>query len=153
MDCSPPDSSVHGISQARILEWVAISFSRGSSWSRHQTWFSCICRRILYHFPLREALNSTLFWVPFVKLWWLFCFSFLSFFSFFFFFLALWILQLFSVNSQGLDLHFSVTVSLVFLPQIWHLFLSYCYHLCSSRPILAVIFKGTLPWIVYKYCF
>ena len=31
MDCSPPSSSVHGISQARILEWVAISFSRGSS--------------------------------------------------------------------------------------------------------------------------
>ena len=32
MDCSPPASSVHGIFQARILEWVAISFSRGSSW-------------------------------------------------------------------------------------------------------------------------
>ena len=31
MDCSPPDSSVHGISQARVLEWVAISFFRGSS--------------------------------------------------------------------------------------------------------------------------
>ena len=31
MDCSLPDSSVHGISQARILEWVAISFCRGSS--------------------------------------------------------------------------------------------------------------------------
>ena len=31
MDCSPPDSSVDGISQARILEWIAISFSRGSS--------------------------------------------------------------------------------------------------------------------------
>ena len=31
MDCSPPDSSVHGILQARILEWVAIPFSRGSS--------------------------------------------------------------------------------------------------------------------------
>ena len=31
MDCSPPGSSVHGIFQARILEWVAISFSRGSS--------------------------------------------------------------------------------------------------------------------------
>ena len=30
MDCSPPGSSVHGISQARILEWVAISFPRGS---------------------------------------------------------------------------------------------------------------------------
>ena len=32
LDCRPPDSSVHGISQARILEWVAISFSRGPSW-------------------------------------------------------------------------------------------------------------------------
>ena len=33
MDCSPLGSSIHGIFQARILEWVAISFSRGSSWS------------------------------------------------------------------------------------------------------------------------
>ena len=38
MDCSPPGSSVHGIFQARILEWVAIPFSRGSSRSRGQTW-------------------------------------------------------------------------------------------------------------------
>ena len=37
MDCSPPGSSVHRILQARILEWVAISFSRGSSGSRDQT--------------------------------------------------------------------------------------------------------------------
>ena len=34
MDCSPPDSSVHGILQARIPEWVAIPSSRGSSWPR-----------------------------------------------------------------------------------------------------------------------
>ena len=37
MDCSPPGSSIHGISQARILEWVAVAFTRGSSWSRDQT--------------------------------------------------------------------------------------------------------------------
>ena len=37
MDCSPPGSSVHGISQARILEWVAIPFSGGSSQPRDQT--------------------------------------------------------------------------------------------------------------------
>ena len=37
MDCSQPSSSVHGISQAKILQWVAISFSRGSSWPRDQT--------------------------------------------------------------------------------------------------------------------
>ena len=37
MDCSPPGSSVHGIFQARILEWVAISFSRVSSQPRDQT--------------------------------------------------------------------------------------------------------------------
>ena len=36
MDCCPPSSSVHGISQARILEWVVISFSRGSSWPRDE---------------------------------------------------------------------------------------------------------------------
>ena len=42
MDCSFPGSSVHGIFQARILEWVAISFSRGSSWPRRQTHASCI---------------------------------------------------------------------------------------------------------------
>ena len=42
MDCSPPDSSVRGISQARILEWGAVSFSRESSWPRDQTYVSCI---------------------------------------------------------------------------------------------------------------
>ena len=45
---SPPGSSVYGILQARILEWVAIPFFRGSSWPRGQTWVSCIVR-ILYH--------------------------------------------------------------------------------------------------------
>ena len=40
--CSPPGSSVHGISEARILEWVATSSSRGSSWPRYQTRVSCI---------------------------------------------------------------------------------------------------------------
>ena len=42
MDCSLPSSSVHGILQARILEWVAISFSRESSWPRERTQVSWI---------------------------------------------------------------------------------------------------------------
>ena len=42
VDCTPPDSSVLGILQARILEWVAIFFSRGSSQSRDQTCVSYI---------------------------------------------------------------------------------------------------------------
>ena len=45
MDCSLPGSSVHGILQARILEWVAISFSRGSSPPRDQTFISCLAGR------------------------------------------------------------------------------------------------------------
>ena len=52
MDCSPPGSSVHGNLQARILEWVAISFSKGSSQPRDQTHISdvfCIGRQFLYH--------------------------------------------------------------------------------------------------------
>ena len=53
MDCSPPGFSVHRISQARILEWVAISYSRGPSQPRDWTHVSCIfCtgRWILYHY-------------------------------------------------------------------------------------------------------
>ena len=52
VDCSPRGSSVHGIFQARIVEWVAISSSRGSSWPRdqtHGTCVSCIGRCLLYH--------------------------------------------------------------------------------------------------------
>ena len=47
MDCSLPGNSVHGILQARILEWVAISSSRGSSWPRDGTWGSCVTGRFL----------------------------------------------------------------------------------------------------------
>ena len=47
MDCSLPGSSVHEIFQARILEWVAISFSRGSSQLRDQTWVSHTAGRLL----------------------------------------------------------------------------------------------------------
>ena len=55
MDYSPPGSSVHRISHARILEWIAISFSRGSSQPRDRTWVSYIGRQILYHWATREA--------------------------------------------------------------------------------------------------
>ena len=53
MSCSPPGSSVHEISQARILDCVASSSSRGSSQTRDQT---CIGRRILYHRATHEPL-------------------------------------------------------------------------------------------------
>ena len=56
MDCSPPGSSVHGIVQARILEWVAMFPSRGSSQPRDQTQISCTAeRQILYPSSTREA--------------------------------------------------------------------------------------------------
>ena len=49
MDGSPPGSSVRRIFQARILEWVAISYSKGSSRPRDGTHLSCLCRVICYH--------------------------------------------------------------------------------------------------------
>ena len=55
IDCSLPGSSVHGISQARTLDWVAISFSGGSSQPRDQTHLSCIGRRIFNHWATREV--------------------------------------------------------------------------------------------------
>ena len=56
MECKLP-VSVHGVSQARILEWVVIPFSRQSSQSKDRTWGSCIGRQILYHWATREALQ------------------------------------------------------------------------------------------------
>ena len=49
LDCSPPDSSVHGILQARILEWVAIPFSRGIFPTQGSNPGLLHCREILYH--------------------------------------------------------------------------------------------------------
>ena len=52
MNCSPPGSSVYEILQERIPEWVAMPFSRGSSWPRDQThvsYVSCTGRQVLYH--------------------------------------------------------------------------------------------------------
>ena len=57
VDCSPPSSSVHGILQARILEWVAISFSRESSRSRDRTQVSHIAGRRFNLCTTREALK------------------------------------------------------------------------------------------------
>ena len=59
MDCSPPCSSVRGMFQARILDWVAISYSGRSSRPRDLTWVSCIGRQILYHCAIWEGLEPT----------------------------------------------------------------------------------------------
>ena len=55
MDCSPPGSSLHGILQARLLEWVAIPFSRGSSQPWDRTPVSCIAGRFFTIWATREA--------------------------------------------------------------------------------------------------
>ena len=54
MKCSPPDSSVHGIPQAKILNSVAISFSREYSSPRDQSHVFCIGKRNLYHWTIRK---------------------------------------------------------------------------------------------------
>ena len=58
IECSPPGSSVHGILQATILEWVAIPFSRGFSWPRDWTQVSCIAGRFFTIWAAREAQNN-----------------------------------------------------------------------------------------------
>ena len=79
MDCSPPGSSVHGILQARILEWVASPFSRGSSQPRDQIWVSCIAGRffIIWDYVYGTNLfvsiwpdflgNACLIWQAYIK--------------------------------------------------------------------------------------
>ena len=62
-DSSPPGSSVPGILQARILEWVAISFSRGSFQPRNRTLVSCIAGRFFTNWAMRKALYNDA-WSP-----------------------------------------------------------------------------------------
>ena len=65
MDCSLPGLSLHGISQSRILEWVAYPFSRRTSWPRNRTRVSCIASGLFTSWAIREAhmkcknVNST----------------------------------------------------------------------------------------------
>ena len=71
---SPSSSSAHGIFQARLLEWVAISYSRGYSQSRDQTGVSCVScigRQILYHWevkPYRRMHTKLLILIKFLSL-------------------------------------------------------------------------------------
>ena len=60
MDCSLPGFSVHAVFQARILEWVAIAFSRGSFWPRDWTWVFSIAGRFFTIWATREALINYL---------------------------------------------------------------------------------------------
>ena len=62
MDCSLPGSSIHGTFQASVLEWGAISFSRGISQPRDRTWVSRIAGRCFTVWATREALKSV--WLP-----------------------------------------------------------------------------------------
>ena len=69
VDYSPPGSSVHGILQARILEWVAISFSKGSSQPRDQTQVSRIAGRCFNLWATREAqqIYTYVLWTLIIK--------------------------------------------------------------------------------------
>ena len=74
VDCSPRGSSVHGILQARKLEWVAISSFRGSSQPRDQTWVSRIAGGFFTISATREALSGDL--INICLFWWWWCFFF-----------------------------------------------------------------------------
>ena len=58
MDSSPPGSSVHGLLQAKIPEWVAIPFPRASSWPRGRIWVFCIAGRFFTIWTTRKAPNN-----------------------------------------------------------------------------------------------
>ena len=74
-DRSPPASSVHGILKARILEWAAVSFSRGSSQARNGTQVSCIGRQIVFTTeppskPLEKSFRPTVLYPDKVSFKW-----------------------------------------------------------------------------------
>ena len=78
MECSLPGSSVHGIFQARTLEWVAISFSRESSRPSNWTQVSCIAGRFFTNLAMREALIHVVYLLKKLFIFKLYPFYFLS---------------------------------------------------------------------------
>ena len=80
MDYRLPGSSIHGIFQARVLEWVAISFSRGSSWPRDWTWVFCIAGRCFTVWATREANEVYLFFFFLIIIFFFFYFTILYWF-------------------------------------------------------------------------
>ena len=71
MVCRPPGSSVRGTFQARILEWVAMSLSRGSSRLRDQTWVFCIAGRFFIIWTSREDPVKDKSFIQWWHCWWL----------------------------------------------------------------------------------
>ena len=130
MDCSLPSFSVHEIFQARTLEWVAISYSRESSWPRNETHVSCIGRQILCHYATWEAIvlhylsycsncfGQLAFSVDSRVLWHAPSFVVVMFHSFFF---PLWIFHYFLAWFSKLTLYFywSSPRSSHFLEESW----------------------------------
>ena len=117
LDCSLPDSSVHRILQARILEWVAIPFSRGYSWPRDQNWVSCIA-------GIQISLSSEPLglWPDLSLITFLMALSLNT--------VTLWVLGFQCI-------HFGETVQFIVLLQLYHL-------PKSSHPILSSAFMESL---------
>ena len=67
LDCGPPGSSVHGLFQARELEWIAVSFCRASSWARDGTQVRCIAGRCITVWATRiretEVMKNSMVWL------------------------------------------------------------------------------------------
>ena len=135
MDCSPPGSSVHGISQTKKLEWVAISLSYGSSGSRDWTRVSFIGRWILYHWA-----TSTLKCLPILRGW--------SQFVFFFKKLLHKLWRLIHCNCC-----ISVTgysqVDIHFVDCFWQVFNTSGKF--SGQPLLPSPLSTALPWTTVNY--
>ena len=128
MDCSPPGFPVHGILQARILEWIPISFSRGSSQTRGWTWVSYIA--------------GTFFTFPFY--WATFFFSFFFIYLFFFWIKKFQRFKKWDLIAWGgwgrLGLNGKSLLNQTFFLQNWKLFI------CKSLDLVVI----TITWSLHR---
>ena len=144
MDCNTSGSSVHGVSQARILEWDLISFSRGSSWARDWTWVSCIScigMWLLYHWAtpwvmvhgFAKSWTQLSTWAPVAIItirWMAMCGACLSVYPF-------------SLSSVYPICHLSSVSPIIYLCPIYYLSSIYLSIYLSSKPLLL---SAMLQW-------
>ena len=140
MDCSLPGSSVHWISQARILEWIAISFSRESSQPRDWTWVSCIGKWILYHWATREACGYWLIWqgIFFVHNIIIFVVQSLS---------HIWLFVTPSTTAFQASLSFTISQSLLKLMSVKSVMPSNHFILCRPLLLPSIFHQGFSHWV------
>ena len=130
-DCSSWGSFVHGILQARVWEWVAIPFSRGSSQPRDWTWVSCIAGRFFTIWATREALWESCVYLNLLK--------------------ALHTPEEWKVKVRTQDMNFPLRTAFAVSHRFWVVVFSFSF--VSMQSLISFLISSVICWLFSSVLF